>query len=273
MKNEPIESPAVEAGVVSDRGCVRELNEDRALFVRPPQRELLESKGLLALVADGMGGHQAGEVASGIAVEVVRKVYYESSDEPTAALAEALGEANRAIHQRATADGELVGMGTTCTALAIHRGLAHLAHVGDSRLYLLRGGEMRQMSEDHSHVAELVRQGALTEDQAQNHRHRNVITRALGASAAVDVATWPEPFPVREGDRLLLSTDGLHEHVSCREIRDLALSGSAREACERLVAAAKEAGAPDNVSVVLLTLGSDGDESRAGGTREAGTPS
>lgn len=267
----PQEGLAVEASVVTDRGCVRDHNEDSAVFVRPADQKRLDSKGVLALVADGMGGHQAGEIASEIAVEVIRRIYYRSpAAELSAALIEALGEANRAIYERATRDGHLAGMGTTCTAVAICRGRAHLAHVGDSRLYLLRDGELRQMSEDHSHVGELQRLGLLTAEEARNHMQRNVITRALGADPSVEVSTWGEPFELCRGDRLLLSTDGLYEPLGNEKICQLAAAGSVYEASNTLLEAAKQSGAPDNVSIILLEIVSadDDDPHEAAETRK-----
>ncbi len=258
MKTE-VDALTVEASVVTNRGCVREHNEDAAAFVRPSETHGQGEGDFLAVVADGMGGHQAGEVASGIAVEAVRRGYDRGRAEPAQALVEALELANREIYALAAEDSRLRGMGTTCTALVIRRKLGYLAHVGDSRLYLLRDGELMQMTEDHSQVAELVRHGVLTEEQARHHQARNVVTRALGTASEVEVASWPQPFALRPGDRLLLSTDGLHDMLERDEIRDLSAGDDVNTATDRLLAAARERGGFDNISVVLLAIRSPGD--------------
>ena len=247
-------SLVVEATALTDRGCERKSNEDSAVFVQPGDAGTLRAKGVLALVADGMGGHRAGEVASVLAAETVRRVYYSSSAAPAAALAEAFAEANRAIYERANGEDELHGMGTTCTALAIRQDRGYLAHVGDSRLYLLRGGDIYQMTEDHSFVAELVRLRVLTPDEAHERDDRNVITRALGTEPAVTVAGWPRPLPLRAGDRILLATDGLHDLLERASIQDLSTAADVHSAGERLVAEAKQRGGFDNISIVLIAL-------------------
>lgn len=244
----------VEASVLTDRGCVRPSNEDCAVYVRPADDALRAARGTLAVVADGMGGHRSGQVASAIACEVVRRVYYRAEGTATEALAEAFVMANRVIHQRAAADPELRGMGTTCTALVIHQGHGHLAHVGDSRLYLLRGGEMVQLTEDHSYVAELVRRRALTAEQARRNQYRNVVTRAMGTAPSTEVATWPQPLPLRVDDRFLLATDGLHECVAPERIAELAGTADVHAAGAALLEAAKKGGGADNISLVLLAV-------------------
>lgn len=251
------ESPktqVVDAGFQSDIGCLREVNEDSAAVVSPSDDCLLRLKGTLAVVADGMGGHTAGEVASRIATDVLGHAYYASHDEPALALAEAVREANRAIHEAASRNGDLRGMGTTCTALAIVDHNAVYAHVGDSRLYLVRSQRAYQLSEDHSLVMKMVRDGVLTPDEAREHPERNVILRALGRQPYVEVSCWDEPLPVSAGDRFVLCSDGLYDIVSDEEIAMIACSHSSREGCGRLIALARERGAPDNVSVCLLAI-------------------
>ena len=204
------------------------------------------------MVADGMGGHAAGEVASSLAVEVIERAYQGCTGDPASCLTEALQQANRAIHDTARRDERLGGMGTTCTAVVVEKGQAYLAHVGDSRLYLVRGGGIYRMTEDHSAVMDLVRRGLLTADEARHHADKNVILRALGTHSSVRVATWDEPMPVRPGDTLVLSSDGLHDLVEDEEIGEVVHSQSLEEACRRLVDLARERGGPDNITVVLL---------------------
>jgi protein phosphatase len=237
------------ATVRSDAGCHREVNEDHCLY-RPPNGD---GRGALAIVADGMGGHAAGEVASRMAVEVVKRIYYDY-DDASVALEKAFREANRAIYRAARSDGRLNGMGTTCTALALRNGLAYCAHVGDSRLYLARGGEIYLMSEDHSAVMELVRRGMLSREAARNHADRNIILRALGTRPEADVTIWQEPFPVRAGDCFVLCSDGLSDQVADEEIKRIVLSSEPDAACEQLIALAKERGGHDNITVGVLKV-------------------
>ncbi len=252
----------VDAGFRSDVGCTRDINEDQAAVVQPSDHHLNLTKGTLAVVADGMGGHTAGEVASRIAIDVIGHAYY-ASDEPRAeALTAAVIEANSAIHHAAAKNGELHGMGTTCTALAIADHSAVYAHVGDSRLYLIRAARAYQLSEDHSLVMQLVRDGVLSLGEARKHPDRNVILRALGRQPSVEVSSWDKPLPVYNGDRFVLCSDGLHNLVSDNEIARIASTFPSREACSKLIALALEQGAPDNVSVCVLAVHNDGPSSR-----------
>ena len=244
----------VVASMMSDVGCVRELNEDSGTYIQPADPEMRASKGLLILVADGMGGHSAGEVASRLAVEVITRVYYEDSGDPQSALKKAFREANSEIHKAAEKDETKAGMGTTCTALVLQDGTAISAHVGDSRLYLVREGAIYLMTEDHSAVMEMVKAGLITIEQARHHPDKNVILRAMGSHAEVEVTTWQEPFPVRGGDCFLLCSDGLYDLVEDEEIKRAVEAAEPRSACESLIALAKERGGHDNISVGIVSL-------------------
>jgi PPM family protein phosphatase len=245
---------SVSASLITDCGCVRDLNEDCCQFVQPSDPDLLSRKGVLIVVADGMGGCQAGEVASRIAVETVARAYYTSDGEPGTALADAFREANSEIYRFSHLREELSGMGTTCTALAIQGRVAHSAHVGDSRLYLVRSGWIYQMTEDHSMVKELIKQGVLTPDAARHHVDRNIILRALGSRATIEVATWDQPLPVRAGDRFVLCSDGLHDAITDEEIRLATESELVEVACETLVATARGRGGNDNITVAIARV-------------------
>lgn len=240
--------------MLSDVGCVRELNEDSGTFVEPDDPELRAKKGLLLIVADGMGGHSAGEVASKMAVELITQTYYEHNGDPQAALKKAFREANRAIHKAAEKDATKTGMGTTCTALVLQNGTAISAHVGDSRLYLVRDGAIYLLTEDHSAVMEMVKAGLLTLEQARHHPDKNVILRAMGSHPEVEVTTWEQPFPVKAGDRFLLCSDGLYDLIEDEEIRQIVGLGDPQSACQNLIALAKERGAHDNVTVGIASL-------------------
>ena len=245
----------VAASVQTDTGCVREINEDSGRFVRPSDERLLKEKGVLLVVADGMGGHSAGEVASGMAAELVPRLYFDSDAEPHAALRGAVEEANRRIHAASLEDESKRGMGTTCTTLVLLDGQAFAAHVGDSRLYMLRGGKVYLLTEDHSAVMEMVKLGLITMEQARHHEDKNVILRALGTTPEVEV-TMLEPFSVRLGDQYLLCSDGLYDLVPDDEIeRELsAAAGDIRAAGERLITLAKARGGHDNITVGIAAV-------------------
>ncbi len=251
----------VDAGWRSDKGAVRETNEDSAIIVVPSDPDTLDEKGVLALIADGMGGHEGGEIASSTVVEMVPEFYYGDERFTEGRLVQAVEEANRAIYERGRADRMLAGMGTTCTALVLRQGLAYAAHVGDSRIYLVRAGSAYRMTEDHSATMQLVNKGLLTLAEASRHEDRNVILRAVGTQEKVDVETWRSPFPVRNGDAFLLCSDGLHEALSDDEIANYCSSmESVERTCEAMIGEALARQCSDNVSVAILRV--------LGGTRQ-----
>ena len=210
-------------------------------------------------VADGLGGHQGGEVASAAAVEPLAALDGREFADPAEAadeLTAAIREANAAILDRAGGDPGLWGMGTTVTAAAL-AGERHLqlAHVGDSRAYLLRDGSLEQLTTDHTVVGELVRRGRLTPEQAAIHPERSILTRAVGLDPQVPVDT-PDPLELHDGDQVLLCSDGLTEAVDDDRIAELLSAAADGEAaCRSLIDAANAAGGPDNITVVLLRAG------------------
>jgi protein phosphatase len=209
-------------------------------------------------VADGLGGHQGGEVASAAAVEPLARLdgrEFADPGEAAEALANAIRAANEAILDRAAADPALYGMGTTVTAAAVAGdGYLQLAHVGDSRAYLLREDGLAQLTTDHTVVGELVRRGRLTPEQAAIHPERSILTRAVGLDPRVPV-DLPDPLELRSGDQLLLCSDGLTETVSDDQIAELLTAApDGHAACRSLIDAANNAGGPDNVTVVLVRL-------------------
>jgi PPM family protein phosphatase len=232
----------------SDTGRQRRANED-SLMVRSP----------LFVVADGMGGAQAGEVASHVAAETFQ-VGLPGGSEPETALEELAQAANARIHELSHANAEQAGMGTTLTAVYVGEREVAIAHVGDSRAYCLRDGELLRLTDDHSLVDELMRQGRLTPEEAVEHPQRSVITRALGIEGRVDVDT--RSFRGLAGDVYLICSDGLTTMVSEERIAEVLRSTPRlRDAGEALIAAANEAGGRDNITVVLLRLedvGGDG---------------
>ena len=257
----------VVASFQTDVGCVREVNEDRSRYVQPDPSDPRKGKGALFLIADGMGGHSAGEIASEMAANTVISCYYESELDPQLALKSAFREANRLIHEESRANEGLKGMGTTCTALVLRDGSAVSAHVGDSRIYLVRDNAIYVLTEDHSEVMEMVKRGLLTLDEARRHPDKNVILQALGSRPEVDVAIWDEPFPVRCGDKFIMCSDGLSDLVDDEQIRNEAAGRDPHTASEQLIALAKECGGYDNITVGVITV-EPADERRVKETRE-----
>lgn len=254
------------AGAATDVGRMRQVNQD-AFLVEPDQ-------GLYA-VADGMGGHRGGEVASQVAIEALRDAYRSGDD-----LAGAIAEANLRVFDKGAADPNLHGMGTTVVAAAVlddgHDGGAGgqvlVANVGDSRAYLFRDGELTQLTEDHSMVADLLREGRITEAEAEVHPQRNIVTRVLGVYEEVEVDLWP--VDAVAGDRLLLCSDGLVNEVTADQIGAvLRRLADPQDAAAELVRRANEGGGRDNITVVVLDVVDDGGVAEAASAALAGEPS
>ena len=237
------------AGILSafrtDVGKVRANNQDA-----PIVSEKLRLYG----VADGMGGHKGGEVASTSARDdLLREL--EGKTPSVATLSGAIEEVNRQIYHQQEHDDALTGMGTTLSVLWMSDNFVYIGHVGDSRVYLLRDGEFKQMTLDHSLVEQLVREGVLTEEEAQNHPMRNIITRAIGTDESVEVDVVVEER--RKGDLWLACSDGLHGLVDDRQMRDALRRYAPEKAADVLLKAALDAGGRDNVTLVIVH---DGDE-------------
>jgi PPM family protein phosphatase len=229
----------------TDTGRQRQANED-ALFARPP----------LFAVADGMGGAQAGEVASKIATEALEQAG-PADEAPERYLRRVVESANERIHGLAERDASRSGMGTTLTAALVREDEISIAHVGDSRAYLWRDDNLRRLTSDHSLVEELRRQGRLTDEQAEEHPQRSIITRALGPEADVEVDTMT--YPARPGDVILLCSDGLTTMISEQRIAEiLTRSATLDTAVSKLIAEANERGGRDNVTVVAFRLEEEG---------------
>jgi protein phosphatase len=244
----------VRVGSASDIGQIREGNEDSFLVLAP-----------LYAVADGMGGHRGGEVASSLALETVQRLF----ESGQGSLADQVAEANRAVFERSQEDRSVAGMGTTLTAALVNGDQVHLAHVGDSRAYLFRGGELTMLTEDHTLVHRMVVEGEITEAEAETHPHRSILTRALGVDPAVQVDE--ADLRVVAGDRLLLCSDGLTGMVSDGQIGEiLATKADPQEAVDALVQVANRAGGIDNITAVILDF-VEGDGDRTA-TAEAKVP-
>lgn len=253
-------------GVATDIGRARERNEDSYLAQEP-----------LFAVADGMGGHRAGDVASALALQTLQDI---AASGDWDGLVDQVRKANRVVFDRSTGDRSLSGMGTTLTAALIGDSAVRLVHVGDSRAYLVRDGELRMLTEDHTLVQRMVREGKISAEEAGNHPQRSILTRALGVEEDVPVdEVSVEP---RSGDRILLCTDGLTGMMRDASIAEiLQNTPDPQEAAEKLVNAANRAGGLDNITVLILDFsdarrapGEDGDAARAtrtvAGTAPAG---
>ncbi|MBZ9712329.1 PP2C family protein-serine/threonine phosphatase [Deinococcus multiflagellatus] len=239
-------TPSLTSGLLTDVGRQRQggVNQDAALALDLPH-------GGLYAVADGMGGHAAGELAANLALDALSQAYLDSRGTPPVRLANAVQAANMAVLRHAV--GEYVGMGTTLLAALVDRGAALLAHVGDSRAYLLRGGELHRLTDDHSWVAEQVRQGLMTEDEARDHQWRSVVSNALGGEERVRLELFG--LAVQAGDRLLLCTDGLSGVVTDQVLLGLLSRPLSPEATARLlVNAANDEGGPDNITALIVDI-------------------
>jgi PPM family protein phosphatase len=243
----------VRAACNTDAGG-REENEDRCVIRIPDEGDPSFSRGWMAIVSDGMGGHNAGGIASQLVVDCVSKEYYEKADSPASSLRSALFAANRRILREARRSEQMSGMGATCTVLVGVGGRAFLGHVGDSRLYLLRNGIISLLTEDHSAAMDLVRRGLVSPSQARSHERRNIVLRALGVDQRLAITEWDTPLSILPGDRFILCTDGLTNTVDDEEILNTAGDLDCETACRSLIALATERRAADNVTAVVLDV-------------------
>ena len=249
----------VEVAGKTDVGCVRTNNEDNFGY---------DTRQGIFIVCDGMGGQAAGEVASKMAVDSVLTYFREAAkngnypeigqqpdgvSREARALASAVHVANEAIHDSAAAHAAQKGMGATIVMLMVHDNFFSVGHVGDSRIYLLREGELRQLTNDHSLVMEQVRRGLITREEAEHSEMQNIIIRALGPEATVEPDL--DDQMAREGDLLLLATDGLTKLVADEKLQlVLQSSSSLEQKCDEMIAAAREAGGDDNITCVLVRI-------------------
>lgn len=247
----------------TDVGKKRQKNEDSLLV-----HEALN----LFVVADGMGGHVGGAVASKLAVETIGEVIEALNEDPDTTLQNiselkpgdmegylryAIQMASERIYQKALKNDTLTGMGTTAVSALFRGGKLHVANVGDSRCYRLQDGAIEQLTEDHSLVGEQLRAGILRPEEAKEHRLKNVITRSVGYQDAIDVDT--RTLPVKEGDLFLLCSDGLYNLITDAEIHDILIHHDLKESCHHLIDIANARGGDDNISVILVRVESEGE--------------
>ena len=234
----------------TDVGLVRERNEDRALVGER-----------LFVVADGLGGHNAGDVASSMLVAEMDGLdiqTFATSDDAYAALVASIEAANKRIHQRAVNEPDREGMGTTVTAGLLHGDTMLLAQVGDTRAYLKRGdAPMRRVTPDHSYVGALIEAGVITEEEARTHPKRSVILKALGQAEEVGVEAG-EHVELKVGDELVLVSDGVHGVIDDAELERIVHDKPLMDAVEGVITAARDAGGPDNITIVMVRVLPDG---------------
>ena len=245
----------ITVGALTDVGRVRDHNEDALGTHQPREREVLVQKGRLYLVADGMGGHVAGEVASQCVVRTVTASYYESQA-PTVrqALGEAIQRANAALYEDTSGEESRNKMATTLVGAVVLGRQLHVANIGDSRAYLRREEAIRRLTEDHSFVTELVKLGRISEEEAASHPQRNVVTRVLGTKPTVEADFYEEA--IQPGDTVILCSDGLWGEVSEEEMAQMATRPlPPQEMASELVALANQRGGPDNITVIILQIG------------------
>lgn len=251
-ENTPAEQSEIKAVVLSDLGNIRTNNEDMGLFFKIADENVIRKKGYMLIVADGMGGHQAGEVASRMATDIISHEYFKlngSSVEKN--LAKVLTLANKNIFEKASSSDAHKGMGTTCTVLVVIDKNVYYAHVGDSRAYMQKGNSIIQITTDHTYVQELVNNGDITEAEAAVHPKRNILTNAMGTKADMRVDTGRFEYPLENNDRLLLCSDGLYDYLNAGELKNILLANDIKTAAQIMIEQAKARGGHDNITVVI----------------------
>jgi serine/threonine protein phosphatase PrpC len=234
----------------SDVGLVRQSNQDAC------KAGVFPDDSAWVVVCDGMGGANGGNVASSIAVEKISEHILSSyrSELPHSSIKDiilsSIFHANQVVHDIASGDAALSGMGTTVVVAVVSQAVAHVAHAGDSRAYLITPQEIKQLTTDHSMVQEMVNNGDLTEQQAKIHPHKNIITRALGVDASIQIDYCE--CPLSKGDRLLICTDGLTNYIDAEKILELSKKLDADTLTEKLVTLAKDCGGGDNITVAIV---------------------
>lgn len=247
--------PGIEMASLTDVGRQRGNNEDSYLYWEPDSDEEFRRKGRLAVVADGMGGYEGGQEASRLAVETVRQVYDSNFDtSPQTTLLAALVAAHENIQRFAEEHPTFHGMGTTCTALSIVDRQLCFAHVGDSRLYLVRAESVSRLTRDHSYVGRLVESGIVRSEDAESHPQRHILTAALGSGKDINPDSPEHPILLEEGDTLVLCTDGLWSLVGDNDLARVVRSNPPAQACLDLVKMALDRGGPDNITLLVLRI-------------------
>ena len=241
-------------GAATNVGRVREENQDTHGIFPPGAKEDSLPKGRLFVVADGMGGHKGGRVASELAVKTIGSAYFsDASESVQESLANAIRAANEAVYFAGSRNPALNGMGTTCVAVVVKGSSVYVAHIGDSRVYHVTRERIVQMTEDHSAVAEMQRKGILTAEEARNHPERSVLYRALGTKLEAEIDVQPE-LTIRDEEWFVLCSDGLSNMVADSEIHEIVVAHPPKSACDQLIDLANERGGFDNITAVVVQV-------------------
>jgi len=251
--SESHETGDIKVIVLSDLGNVRTNNEDMGMFFKIADEKVIREKGYMLIVADGMGGHQAGEVASNMAANIISREYYKLQGNGSVEknLAKVFELANKNIFEMANTQKAYHGMGTTCTTLVVIGNSVYYAHVGDSRAYMQKRDSLVQITEDHTFVQELVNNGDITAEEAATHPKRNILTNAMGTKPSLRIDTGKCKFELENNDRLLLCSDGLYDYLNDKELNEILKNNGLKNAAEYMVQQAKARGGHDNITVVL----------------------
>jgi len=239
----------------SDIGRIRDENQDFHAFF-PPEEGYTNKKGTLFAIADGMGGHSGGAIASQTAIDTLMEMYYkDNSNNIPDSLKNAFLDANRAVLTKGKTDPKIEGMGSTMTAVVIKKNRMYFGHVGDSRGYIIDDNDISQFTEDHSFVASLVKAGAISEEEAKTHPERNVITRAIGITPDLNVDAPTKHTTLKNNQYILLCCDGLHGMVDDKEIHKTVKEyKDPDKICKKLIEQANEQGGPDNITVMVALI-------------------
>ncbi|MBK8785262.1 MAG: Stp1/IreP family PP2C-type Ser/Thr phosphatase [Chitinophagaceae bacterium] len=272
-KSDPAYPVNIKAVVVSDLGNIRTNNEDMGLFFKIADENVLQEKGYMLIVADGMGGHNAGEVASRMATDIICKEYFnQNNNNVEKNLEKALTLANKTIFEKASSQAAFQGMGTTCTVLVVIDKDVYYAHAGDSRAYIQKGNTIMQITVDHTYVQELVNSGDITAAEAAVHPKRNILTNAMGTKADMRIDTGKCKYIFENNDRLLLCSDGLYDYLNDEELNQILIENSLKNAASAMVEKAKARGGHDNITVVIAEKQNDLAENELKSTREVQLP-
>ena len=253
VTEEPTDGCTLKVIVKTDLGNVRKNNEDAGTFVKVSDEAVIRQKGYLLLVADGMGGHNAGEVASKIAMDTISEEYFKKDSNPNKekALANAFFTANKKIYELAQLNESYKGMGTTCTVLIVAGQHLYFAHAGDSRAYIFKNKKITQVTEDHTYVQQLVKNGDITAAEADVHPQRNVLINAMGTKPTLRVDTGKSDLTFNKDDKLLVCSDGLYDYLNDTELAEIMLNKDLQYIADYLIKEAKKRGGKDNITVVL----------------------
>ncbi len=268
--------PAATIKVVikTDLGKIRTNNEDSACFFQLQENNTRPLKGSLLMVADGMGGHLAGEVASRMAVDTIREEYFKQDNyaNKLKLLEKAFQAANKKIFELASSNANYKGMGTTCTAILIEGKTIFSAHVGDSRAYLFKNDALIRLTEDHTYVRELVKNGDISKAEAETHPQRNILTNAMGTKATMQLDTNQINTSFDTGDRLMICSDGLYDYLNDEEIAEALKNTSLDDTANYFIAEARLRGGKDNITVALAEQITASNENRSRETKDNDLP-